>query len=263
MAQVRTVNVNGIELRYAVFGRGSRSFVILPGLSVQNVTDAADAIEAVYSQFRDNYTVYLFDRRENLPEGQTTEQMAADTAQVMKHLGIENADVFGASQGGMLALYLALDFPELVHKLVLGSTASRIPEIFVSLERRWLDSAKKKDHRDLAESFADMLYSDATLAVRRDALLSSIPEYTDAELAHFIILVEAFDTVTAYDRLSEIKCPVLVLGSRGDKVFGAEASVEMAEKLDCELYLYGAEYGHAVYDEAADYLDRIWKFIND
>ena len=262
MAVVKTAYVDGIEMKYAFFGSGSRNFIIIPGLSVKNVTDIADAVETAYASFAKQYTVYLFDRRENIPEGQTMAQMAEDTARVVEHLGIREADVFGASQGGMIGLYLALDHPELVHKLVLGSTASRIPDIFVSLERRWHDSAVKKDHRDLCESFVDMLYSDATLSQRRDALLSVIPTYTDAELEHFIRLVAAFDTVTAYDRLEEIRCPVLVLGSRGDKVFGPEASEEMAAKLGCEMYIYGEKYGHAVYDEAPDYLERMLKFVN-
>ena len=45
-----------------------------------------------------------------------------------------------------------------------------------------------------------------------------------------------------------------------DKVVGKDAQKEIAEKLGCDIYMYGNEYGHAVYDEAPDYIDRIMDF---
>ncbi len=53
----------------------------------------------------------------------------------------------------------------------------------------------------------------------------------------------------------------LVLGSKDDQVVGAEASQSMADKLkDCELYMYEG-FGHAAYDTAPDYKDRILEFL--
>src|SRR5215831_10905779 len=43
-------------------------------------------------------------------------------AALLAHLGIEQADVFGYSTGGSVALYLALRHPGLVRKLALAST---------------------------------------------------------------------------------------------------------------------------------------------
>ena len=50
--------------------------------------------------------------------------MALDIAAAMDTLGIKNADIFGVSQGGMIAQYLAIDRPDLVNKLVLAVTLS-------------------------------------------------------------------------------------------------------------------------------------------
>ena len=38
-------------------------------------------------------------------------------------------------------------------------------------------------------------------------------------------------------------------------------SLDIALALGCELYMYGAPYGHAVYDEAPDYKNRIYSFL--
>ncbi|MBQ2617108.1 MAG: alpha/beta hydrolase, partial [Synergistaceae bacterium] len=59
-------------------------------------------------------------------------------------------------------------------------------------------------------------------------------------------------------------CPVLVLGSNDDRVLGGEASVQIMESLKvksgCELFMYDG-YGHAAYDIAPDYRERMLKFL--
>ena len=67
---VETVRTKDFEMRYFRFGRGEKTLVILPGLSVQSVMGAADAVAASYAALTEEFTIYLFDRREKLPETQ-------------------------------------------------------------------------------------------------------------------------------------------------------------------------------------------------
>lgn len=263
MCKTDTVIVNNIEMKYASFGNGSNAFVIIPGLSIKNVTDSAEAVAKAYNKLEKDYTVYLFDRRTNINTGYSIRDMADDTAAAMKKLGIKNADIFGASQGGMIAMYLAVHHPELVHKLVLGSTAARMNEGFRLVSSEWLRLAKEKKTYALAASFADRMYSEETLNKYRDAIIGGNSDCSEKELSHFTILAEALNTLSIYDDLDEIKCPTLVIGSEGDKVVGADAQREIAEKIGCKLFLYEPIYGHAVYDEAPDYIDRILVFLNN
>jgi len=53
----------------------------------------------------------------------TYEHMADDVAALLRHLGIEQADVFGFSTGGGVALQLAIRHPEVVRKLVAASAS--------------------------------------------------------------------------------------------------------------------------------------------
>jgi pimeloyl-ACP methyl ester carboxylesterase len=55
----------------------------------------------------------------------TYEQMADDTAALLRYLGIERADIYGYSMGGGTALQLAIRHPDLVRKLVIVSASFR------------------------------------------------------------------------------------------------------------------------------------------
>ena len=57
-----------------------------------------------------------------------------------------------------------------------------------------------------------------------------------------------------------ITCPALVVGAGVDRIFGAQAARDLAEALGCGLHIYEG-YGHAVYDEAPDYLARVGSFL--
>jgi pimeloyl-ACP methyl ester carboxylesterase len=65
------------------------------------------------------------------------ELMAGDIATLIKHLGLEEADVMGYSLGGGVALRTAIQHPEVVRKLVLVSTSFKrdgwYPEILVGM----------------------------------------------------------------------------------------------------------------------------------
>lgn len=261
-AVVKTVEIGENEMDYIVFGKGEKTFVIIPGLSVHSVMPLKDSIAEAYKDFTEEYTVYLFDRPKNLEEGCTIEDLAEATSQAMINLGIENADIFGASQGGMIAQYIAIDHPELVHKLILGSTLSKSNETFSTVEQKWVELAENKDEQGLLENFVDVVYSQATLDQYRDTLIESNKGITDEEYARFIILAKSCLTFDCYDKLDQIKCDVLVLGCEGDKVVTVEGSKEIADKLNCEIYIYDDSYGHGVYDEASDYKQRCLDFLS-
>lgn len=249
------------RMNYFSFGSGEKTFVILPGLSVHSLMGLAESVETAYQDFCEEYTVYLFDRAYDMPEGYTIRDMSNDTADLMNELGLENADVFGASQGGMIAQYLAIDHPELVHKLILGSTLCQPNDNFTAVTEEWIALAENKEETALLESFVDRVYSEATLTAYRDVLISSNAGITDEEFARFCIQGNACKNFDCSEELSSVTCPVLVIGCEGDRVTTAEGSEQIADILGCELYLYDESYGHGVYDEAPDYRQLCLDFL--
>ncbi len=253
--------VNDIEMAYCSFGQGPRTLVILPGLSMTSVVAQEEALAAGFALFAEEFTTYVFDRRRNLPETYRIEDMAEDTAAVMEALGLEGVCLFGASQGGMIAQVLAARYPQLVAKLVVGSSASRISPESEVLVRSWLELAQAGDVAALTESTVAHLYSPATVAAYGDAIRASLNAVTPEELANFAILASPNADFNCMEELPKVQAKCLVMGCFGDAVVGPQAAFDTAQALGCALYMYGAEYGHAVYDEAGDYRFNLYQFF--
>ena len=154
--KIEAVKTDNFAMRYFRFGTGSKVFVILPGLSVKSVMDFADAIVDAYNIFTDNYTVYVLDRRQELPPVYTVADMALDTAASFDALGLKDAYIFGASQGGMMAQIIAAERPDLVHKMVLGSTSAQLDEERYRLFEHWAQLADRGSSTELYLSFASL-----------------------------------------------------------------------------------------------------------
>lgn len=248
------------ETDYVTFGTGSRPLVMLPGLNTRGVKGSSQMLSFLYRIFAKQYRVYVFDRKTVIPDGYTVRDMAHDTAEVMEQLGLTGADIIGISQGGMIAQYLAIDSPHLVHKLVLGVTLSRNNSTVEEVVGNWITAVGNGDIRSFTADMLDKMYSETYVRKYRPflPLLTAMNRPDNPE--RFLRLARACLTCRAYEELDRITCPVFVLGGREDKVVTGEASAEIAEKLGCGLYLYD-RLGHAAYEEAPDFNRRILDFL--
>ncbi|MDO5120284.1 MAG: alpha/beta hydrolase, partial [Coriobacteriales bacterium] len=65
----------------------------------------------------------------------------------------------------------------------------------------------------------------------------------------------------ALDELRRISCPTLILAGEDDRIVGVRASEEMHERIaGSELFVYPG-LGHAAYEEAPDFNDRVFRFL--
>ena len=242
------------------FGSGSKPLVMIQGLNTRGIHGSAAALAWMYRRFAKDYTVYLFDRREDLPEGVTVRELAADTAAAMDALGLRKADIFGVSQGGMMAQYLAIDRPDLVNRMVLAVTAARNNATVESVIVRWIDWVERGQMRQLVTDMAEKMYSERYLRRYRPLLplLTVLQKPTD--VPRFVNLAKACLTCEAYGELEKVTCPVLVIGGGQDKIVGAEAGRELEEKLHCPAHIY-EDLGHAAYEEAKDFNERVYAFL--
>lgn len=256
------VKKDGTDLDCAVFGRGTDALVLIPGLSFQRVKHAVFPLAWMYRMFAKKYTVYVVDKKAAVPDGYTVRDMADDVAFVMGELGLRTADVFGVSQGGMIAQYLAMDHPHLVHKLVLGVTASRTNEVMEEVVGGWIKMAEQGEYDTFAVDMLEKMYSDPYMKKygRLFPILSKLGRPND--FGRFIALAKACLTCNSYPELHKITCPVFVIGGKQDRVVTSAASEEIAAKLKCRIHMYDT-LGHAAYEEAPDYNRRIYQFLTE
>ena len=114
--------VNGLEMYYEVHGTG-QPLVVLHGAYMtigtmgEVVPGLAEARRVIAVELQGH------GRTADVVRPLTYEQMADDVGALIGHLGIEQADVFGYSMGGGVALQVAVRHPEVVRKLVVASAS--------------------------------------------------------------------------------------------------------------------------------------------
>lgn len=257
-----TLAVNGGELDCVRFGRGGRPLVILPGLSFQRVKSAGLSLTWMYRSFGKEHTVYIFDKRTRIPDGFTLREMADDQAAAMEQLGLVDADVFGVSQGGMIAQYLAIGHPRRVRRLALGVTAARVNPVMEEGVGSWIAWAERGDYMAIVtDMMGEKMYSAAYVKKYHWLLPLLCKVGRPKDMSRFINMAKACLTCGTYEELHKITCPTLVLGGKEDRVVTGAASEEIAAALECGLHLYSG-LGHAAYEEAPDFNQRIKEFFS-
>ena len=256
------LTASGMQFDYIMFGSGKKPLIMIQGLNTSGIKGAALSLAYMYHIFAKEYTVYLFDRRPVVYDGITVRDMAADIASAMDALGLKNADVFGTSQGGMIAQYLAIDRPDLVRRLVLAVTLSRNNDTVKQVVGDWIEMAERGDMKRFVLDMAEKMYSETYVKKYRPLmpLLTILQKPKDVK--RFVILAKSCLTCDTYDILDKIKCPTLVIGGKQDKVVSGVASEEIAEKLGCALHMY-ENLGHAAYEEAQDFNQMVYDFLSE
>ena len=179
----------------------------------------------------------------------------------MEQLGIQKADIFGVSMGGMIAQYLAIDYPERVNKLILTVTSARPNSILTESIEEWVSCAKRGDHAALMDSNVRRIYSDGYY--RKNKWMVPIMGKLTKPKSYdrFYVQADACLTHDAYESLNQIQAPTLVIGGEKDISLGGDASREIAEKIPgAELRMY-AQWGHGLYEEAKDFNRVVLDFL--
>jgi pimeloyl-ACP methyl ester carboxylesterase len=127
-AQGGHLPINGLDLYYEVYGDldgGTVPLLLIPGafMSTDSMRTWADA-------FSRERSVIVFDqqghgRTPDIARRMSYEQFGDDAAALLRALNVTHADVMGYSQGGGVALQLAVRHGHLVNKLVSMSATFR------------------------------------------------------------------------------------------------------------------------------------------
>jgi pimeloyl-ACP methyl ester carboxylesterase len=114
-------NVNGIKMYYEIHGTGEPLVLIHGGGSTINTT--FDKLLPLFAKTHQVIAVELqaHGRTSDRSTPESFEQDADDVAELLKQLNINNADIFGFSNGGNTTMQIAIRHPEKVRKLIITS----------------------------------------------------------------------------------------------------------------------------------------------
>ena len=249
-------------MQYVSFGSGPRVLAVLPGLSdgLATVKGKAWILSLPYRRYFRDFTVYLFSRKDDMPEEYTIRDMAEDQVLAMDALGIRKICLLGVSQGGMIAQSIAAEHPDRVEKLILAVTASYANSTVKEAVSGWIGMAVRGDHRALMTDPAERMYSKAYLR-KYGRLFPLLAAFTKpAGYDRFLKNAYAILDFDARDVLSKVSCPTLIIAGVDDRTVGNDAPYELNAAISgSELFIYKG-LGHGLFEEAKDFYDRVLAF---
>ncbi len=156
------------------------------------------------------------------------------------------------SGGGRISLWLTVEHPELVARLVLSSVASETPSDSPMATRmaRWIELAEAQDWGRLFTGFAAQMQAaggagshdeDAFSAAAR---LQPRPDTPERFIGELKATLDASSFATS--RLGEIRVPTLVLAGDKDQVVPPEGTRQVAELIPGARFERDPDSGHTV-----------------
>ncbi|HEY1484983.1 MAG TPA: alpha/beta fold hydrolase [Micromonosporaceae bacterium] len=185
-------------------------------------------------------TVHMINRPVAMPSGTTIARLAGWHAGALRERFGSPVDVLGTSGGGVIALQLALDHPDVVKRMVVSVAASRVSDRGrrdllrgVELQRQgrsaaWISSGLVA--RGVLRLFVAVMYA-----------LGANEQRAPGEIA----LIEAAQDWDVTARLGDISAPTLVVGGTRDPVIPPELAEATAHGIPNARLLLLRGRGHA------------------
>ena len=250
-------------MNYVIFGKGNQPLVIIPGLGdgLQTVKGKAQLFSLSYRLLAKRYKIYVFSRINELRQGYTTRDMAADVAEAMETLNLDAAYVMGISQGGMIAQWLAVDFPERVQRLILAVTTGKPSQLARERIENWQKLSQSGNFKhlmlDIAQhSYTQKSYQKWRLLYNVMGIFGRIKDKQRIDIQSVSCLKH-----DSLDFLEKINSPTLIIGAEKDDVLGVDDSLELHQHIKDSQLTILPECGHALYEQNKDFQKRVLVFL--
>lgn len=245
-----TAELNGIQLSYRVHGEGPLVLFVMGTGSPGRVWEMYQVPAVVKA----GYTAVTFENRGIAPTdecaaGFTIDDMVADTAALIEHLGRGPACVVGTSLGSRITQELCLTRPDLVKKAVLLTAHGRMDPVIKALsqgEREIYDNKVKLPTAYQSAVNAIMNLSPATLRDDQSAQdwLAIIEYSMGSTTAGVRAQMGVSDFPNRLADYRKISAPVLAVGYRDDHLIPPYLAKEVADAIPGARYEEVADAGH-------------------
>ncbi|HWD04280.1 MAG TPA: alpha/beta hydrolase [Amycolatopsis sp.] len=221
-----TVTVNGgQQVRYVDYGGDGPAVVLLHSFLMD-----LDMWEPQVEAFGADYRLIAVDERGHGGTPAETDfdywDVARDTFGVLDHLGIDRAAIIGTSQGGFVALRMALLQPGRVTSMaVLGTSASAEANETAIVYRHMIAAWHEMGPAQLVDGVATFCLGDYDASAWKQKWLTLSGDGFQRNMETLI----SRDSVL--ERVGEIQAPVLVLHGTGDSEYPMARAEELVAAL--------------------------------
>jgi 3-oxoadipate enol-lactonase len=209
------ISLDNISLYYETTGQGQ------PLVFINGLGSSTRDWEFQVAEFSRTYQVITYDLRghgrSDKPAGPySIPQFAADSAGLLKALGVASAHIVGLSLGGAVAFQLALDYPQLVKTMTIVNSAPAMvgitPDAQKEVERR-VAIVRQVGMRAMGEALAPNLFPKPEHAALRQTFVERWAENDPQAYIEATLSMVGWNVT---DRLGSIRCPALVIAADQD-----------------------------------------------
>ncbi len=186
---------------------------------------------------------------------------------LIDHLNIKKFDLFGISYGAHVALNLACDYSSRVNKLLVFNCLPYTTELLRDIGNSWIKSAKSNDSEDFYYTTIPVIYSTSFYAKNYEWIKSRksyLEEVFNKDfLQSMIRLIKSSESHDVRNKIKDIKCSTLVVGSKDDLLTPCRYTKMVASLIDKAIYFEMDNCGHAsMYEKPNEFLTLIIGFLN-
>ena len=183
------------------------------------------------------------------PEPYTLDDLGGDLVGLLDRLGVARAHLCGLSLGGMVGMWLAINAPERVDRLVLCCTSPMLAE-----DHDWADRARRVRERGsgaVAEAVVERWLTPAHAAAHPDLVARMRAMVGSTPATGYAGCSEAIRTMDLRPRLGAARAPTLVIAGAHDPATRPVHGERIAALMpDCRLVV--VEAAHLANVERAD-----------
>lgn len=231
--------INGIKVYYETYGKATNPSLLLIHGNGGSVASGKCQIE----HFKADYFVVVADNRYQGKSGKGSEEltyelMANDYYKLLNHLGLDSVNIIGQSDGAIIGLLLAIEYPSKVKKLI--AAAPNLRPDATAIHQWAIDDIKSESQKVDAKINAG---DSSKVLIKQKALLTLLlnrPNISSNMLKKIkapVLLVFGDNDYMTFDHIIEIyqniaKANLFIVPAAGHRTYRLEPDLfnQMAER---------------------------------
>lgn len=259
--------INGTELYYQIDGSGQSTPVLVLANGIFQRTEAWEPL----MPYLQNFTVLRYDMRGQgqsaVPEGTYTPALHADDLEILlQKLEIENYNLIGLSNGGIVAQVHAIRQPKGLQRLILLCTTPRLDLLIRAKVKSWQWALEQGGTRGRLQIALPWIWGRTFLEshpeINTPQALEQMSEVAPTVEAQQNLMAGFLTLNDLRPQLSGIRIPTLVLSGEEDLLFPPFYSQEIADVIPRAVHRVLPNVGHvAALENTALLMQEIESFL--